>query len=493
MPLSPSPLMPGTSPLPTPGRRPPSGRALRTGALLAIPLLVVLLVGGQLMLPRIIFLAPGLLAQTGNSGGQSSNAAPFQGFTMQWTRRNTGGGFDTPASLENMTFEAKTFHMNAVIIPVVADMRIRSAPTIAWHPNDTGNKDTFDDSVYLRAISDARKAGLVPILELQVLQQDPLSTGSHGVVETSQLVGVAWSNLLSNITTFGSKDPVGVQEHKWFDAYTQFAVHFAQMSEQNHLPYFIIGDQLTNVAVDSAHTTAKADPKGIDHGVPGESFPTCAGRRDCGWRHVVHALRSSTYATFIGHTSQQGASYTGKLIYAASWGGAPEGVTQSEYDHIAWWDAVDYIGVDAFFPLTQNADVSVSDLVDAWNGKGLDLQGQGNIVSKLQQLSVNTQRTVLFTGAGYASVAGANSAPLIGSADCCDENEQLNDMQALFQAFSVAPFWEGVFWYGAMPVSPRSQQSNYKTSSYWGGDTLKTSKLAGQWLAQYYQPNPLKP
>lgn len=242
MPLSPAPLLPGTSPLPTPGRRPPERRALKVGALVAVPLMVVLLAGGQFMLPHILFLAPGFLAQTGNGQpGQAGGAAPFQGFTMTWTRRQSGGGFDTPASLDNMTFEAKTFHMNTVIIPVVADMSKRSSSSLSWHASDKDNKDSFDDSVYTQAISDARKAGLVPILELQVRQQDTLSTIRPGVInETSQWIGIAWSELSSDRTIFGDSNSIGVVEHQWFDNYTQFAVHYAQLSEQNHLPYFII-------------------------------------------------------------------------------------------------------------------------------------------------------------------------------------------------------------------------------------------------------------
>lgn len=492
MPLSPSPLLPGTSPLPTPGRRPPGRRALSMGALVAIPLLVALLAGGQLLLPRILFLAPGLLAQTSNTqAGQSSGTAPFQGFTMMWTRRQSGGGFNTPSSLDNMNFQAKTFNMNSVIIPVVADMPIRSSSYISWHSNDNGNKDTFADNVYIQAITDARKAGLVPILELELRQQDPLSVGSSGLNETSQLIGAAWSNLTSKYNIYGESDPIGVLEHKWFDNYTQFAAHYAQMSEQYHLPYFIIGDQLTNVTVDTSRTTAKNDPGGIDRGVPGESFPNCSGRRDCGWRHVVHALRSPTYASFNGHQSQTGGGYSGKLIYAASWSGASEGNQNSEYDHIAWWDAVDYIGVDAYFPLTQNADVTIADLVNAWHGKGLDLRGQGDIYGKMATLAQTFNRPVLFTGAGYVSVAGANGDPLGAPSQSTDQNEQLNDMRALVETFSAAPFWQGAFWYAERPLPTRSQRSDWKTSSYWGGDTLDSSKLAGKWLAQYYLPNPL--
>jgi hypothetical protein len=179
------------------------------------------------------------------------------------------------------------------------------------------------------------------------------------------------------------------------------------------------------------------------------------------------------------------------LIYAASWGGASEGATSSEFDHITWWDAVDYIGVDAYFPLTQNADVGVPDLVNAWHGKGLDLQGNGDIYGKLEKLASTFSRPILFTGAGYISAAGANGDPLGASSDSPDQNEQLNDFQALFQTFSAAPFWQGAIWYADQPLAARSARKDWQTSSYWGGDTLKDSKLAGQWLAQYYTASPL--
>jgi hypothetical protein len=366
-------------------------------------------------------------------------------------------------------------------------MPTRSLSYIAWHPNDSGNRDTFADNIYIQAINDARKAGLVPILELKLRQQDALS----GTNETPQLVGSIWSQLLSNLNIASAQDNIGVLEHRWFDNYTQFAVHYAQMSEQYHLPYFIIGDQLTNVTEDTARTNAKVDPGGIDHGVPGESFPNCAGRRDCGWRHVIHALKVSTYASFVGHQTQTGGGYTGKLIYAAAWNGASEGATDSEYNHITWWDAVDVIGVDAFFPLTQNADIGVNDLVNAWNGKGLDLQGQGDIVGNLATIASTFGRPVLFTAAGYKSATGANGDPLGAPSTSPDQFEQLNDMQALLQAFSSTPYWDGVLWYTEQPFTPRSSQPDWKSSTYWGGDTLAASKLSGQWLARYYTNNPL--
>ncbi len=494
MPLSPSPLLPGTSPLPVPGRRPPDRRSLRVGALVALPVLLVSLVVGQFVLPRLLFLAPGLQAVAGASNPVSAGGVSFQGFVYPWTRRMSGGGYNTPASLKNMQSQANIFHMNAVIIPVVADMPNRSDSPINWTAGKS--KDTLPDADYEQAIKDARKAGLVPILELVVLQQDPLSKSGTSANESSQLVGTGWVSFPSTQTinlSNGSSRAVGALEKGWFDNYTAFAVHFAQMSQRYHLPYFIIGDQLSNVSSDNSHTNAKADPKGIDHGVPGESFPNCTGRRDCEWRHVVHAIQSPTYATFNGHKSQDGGSYSGKLIYAASAVGASEGATEPEFEQITWWDAVSYIGVDAFFPLTQNADVSPDDLADAWHGNGVDLQGQKDIVSRLTKVSSTYDRPIVFTAAGYESELGSNGNPAhtTGGQSSPDNNEQLNDMQALYNVFSQEDWWAGVFWYADYPISPRSAQPNWDTSSNWAGDSLATSKPAGKWLAQVYQRSPL--
>lgn len=497
MPLSPAPLLPGTSPLPDPRGRPPSQRALRIGALAALPSLIALLVIGQLFLPQLLFLTPGFQARAGGGTNDdiTSGASTFQGFVYLWSRNMAknapqGSGFSQPASLQNMQSEADTFHMNSVIIPVVVDMPYRSESSLYWHASDKGNVSTLADADYVDAIHDALKAHLVPILELQVRQHDSASGGD----DSATLVGAGW-NFQSNVgigTSGGGSAKVGTLEQNWFDNYTAFAVYYAQMSQQYHLPYFIVGDELANVTVDTTYTSRKTDPRGIIN-VPGDPpCPGTAGRRECEWRHVIHAIRSPGYATINGHKSQTGGNYGGKLIYGAYWGVPSAGVQVSEFDNIGWWDAVDYIGVDAYFPLTQNlADLGVQDLERAWNGKFSPSGNQGDIVDRLAKVADAFNRPIVFTAAGYASAAGANagSSAIVDSKR--DDAEQLNDMQALVLTFIQEPWWVGVFWYADEPTAPRESQPNWGSSTAWAGNTLKTSKEAGQWLASYYQSNPL--
>lgn len=496
MPLSPAPLLPGSSPLPEPGRRPPDRRALWLGTLAMLPALIVALLSGPLLFPHLGFFVAQVQGQAG--GGVPAQAgAQFQGFVFNVAPGQSNGGYTAAASLQNMRSQADTFHMNAVIIPVIADMTLRSDSTLLWHAGQAGNTDTLAESAYIRAIQDARKAGLVPILELQVRQFDQLSGANH----SGALVGRAWFDSRSG-DPYGPRGiGVGVTEKTWIDNYTAFAAEYARLSQTYNLPYFIFGDGLTNVTTDTARTSAKSDPYGIDRGVPGESFPTCAGRRDCEWRHVIHALRSPNYASFIKHVGQQGGSYTGKLVYAASWGGVADGNALPEFEHITWWDAVDIIGVDAYFPLTRiSADVDVASLQQAWNGAlQTGASGQKNIAQRLADVSAQYNHSILFTAAGYASSPGANSSPAAlagqgsasGQTTPIDGVEQLNDMQALLATFNGLPWWLGVFWNGDEPIAPRYKQQSWASDSNWAGDTLQTSKPAGQWLATFYQRNPL--
>src|SRR5260370_40280300 len=87
MPLSPAPILPGGSPLPPAGQRPPDRRALRIAALVTLPLLIVVLAAGQLFMTQVVFFTPGLQAQANTRGG--GGRAPLRGVVYPWTRRGT--------------------------------------------------------------------------------------------------------------------------------------------------------------------------------------------------------------------------------------------------------------------------------------------------------------------------------------------------------------------------------------------------------------------
>jgi len=174
----------------------------------------------------------------------------------------------------------------------------------------------------------------------------------------------------------------------WFENYMTYIAHYAQLAETMRADLFVIGAELP---VASAH--------------------------DDEWRAVVAAVRQQ---------------YSGRITYAAHpW----------DVFSITWWDAVDVIGIDAYFPLTQADDPTLDELKHAWIP----------IVSQLEELSKKWNRPVLITEIGYPSIDGANYwggyiDPFCGDLHL-DLQEQADLYEALLTSFEGKPWWAGVFWW----------------------------------------------
>ena len=74
--------------------------------------------------------------------------------------------------------------------------------------------------------------------------------------------------------------------------------------------------------------------------------------------------------------------YTGHITYAANW---------SDYRRVPFWDALDVIGIQAYFPVSEVADPTGADIRSGWQ----------RIVVELRDYSHEQNRHVLFTELGY--------------------------------------------------------------------------------------------
>ncbi len=100
--------------------------------------------------------------------------------------------------------------------------------------------------------------------------------------------------------------------------------------------------------------------------------------RERDWRVVIAGVR---------------AVFHGPITYAANWGG--------EETRMRWWDAVDYIGVNAYYPLTKTTNPTVDELKDAWITK--------SYVGTLERLARTFNTQLILTEIGYRD--GAVGAP----------------------------------------------------------------------------------
>lgn len=188
------------------------------------------------------------------------------------------------------------------------------------------------------------------------------SEGDDGIREMARRAGrLGMEIILKPHIWIGDYDSEGQARHhvgfdsekdwqQWEDQYRQFIMHYARLSQEIDAPLLVIGTELAHAA---------------------QTRPSF-------WRGLIQKVRSV---------------YDGKLTYAANW--------YQAYQKVSFWDALDYIGVQAYFPISEAADPTRATLHEGWRTHA----------GELARLAERTNRPVLFTELGYRSVPYAAATP----------------------------------------------------------------------------------
>lgn len=168
---------------------------------------------------------------------------------------------------------------------------------------------------------------------------------------------------------------------RWFDGWTAYVLHHAALAEETGCRSLCIGLEFTKAT--------EANPGA--------------------WAEVARACRGV---------------FKGRLCYGANW--------YEEYSRFADWDALDCVGIHAYFPL---AGRTVEELEKAWDGH-FDTIGRAV-----------KGRPVVFTEAGYQAVAGATDRPWEQASGAADPEIQARAYEALLRAGARRPWFEGVYWW----------------------------------------------
>ena len=137
---------------------------------------------------------------------------------------------------------------------------------------------------------------------------------------------------------------------RWERSYRRFLMVYARLAREVDAEVLVLGTELSSVS-----TT-----------------------RPAYWRALADSVRSV---------------YDGRLTYAANW--------HREYREIEFWDALDYVGVQAYFPLAEGADPSLESLQARWQTHR----------AALKRVHERTGTPVLFTEIGYRSAPSAAETP----------------------------------------------------------------------------------
>ncbi len=120
--------------------------------------------------------------------------------------------------------------------------------------------------------------------------------------------------------------------------------------------------------------------------------------------------------------------YKGQLTYAANW---------DEYSRTPFWDQLDFIGVDAYFPLSEERFPTLEELKSGWQKWKV----------KLGELSNQKGNPVLFTEFGYRSMDYTAKKPWLVDRNEMDVNlqAQADATKAIFEEFWEEDWFAGGF------------------------------------------------
>lgn len=111
--------------------------------------------------------------------------------------------------------------------------------------------------------------------------------------------------------------------------------------------------------------------------------------------------------------------YSGKLTYAGNW---------DDFDKVMFWADLDYIGIDAYFPIVKTVKPSLGQLVKGWQPHK----------EKMDTISEMFSRPIVFTEYGYRSISGCAIKPW----DYSEEGRQNQKAQQLALNAFYHVFWD---------------------------------------------------
>jgi len=192
----------------------------------------------------------------------------------------------------------------------------------------------------------------------------------------------------------------------WFKSYNAFILKHAAIAEKFKVPLFCIGVEMIS-----------------------------ASSHEADWRSLIASVRK-IYSGKITYAGNWGTKY--QVTVAGKKGNIGEREVHGEIDDIKWLDALDIIGVDAYYFLTDVQDPSKQDLLDGW----------APIVPHLANIAAVQKKSIIFTEIGYRSIEGAAIHPGWWNTTVpINITQQALCYEAVFDAFEDQKWWEGIYWW----------------------------------------------
>lgn len=206
----------------------------------------------------------------------------------------------------------------------------------------------------------------------------------------------------------------------WFSNYLRFITHYALIAREENVEFFCIGTELAFAATQTIY-----------------------------WEE-----------TLIPETRKV---FPGQIVYAANW---------DEYSQVEFWDELDYIGIDSYFPLSNKDNPPLDELRAGWK----------KWLAEIESVQKKYDKPVIFTESGYCSADSAARKPweeaMSGNANTA---LQADCYRALLETFWDKPWFYGIYWWSWNTYAGSGGNNNKKFTPQ-NKPALEDMKL---WYNQY--------
>jgi len=226
--------------------------------------------------------------------------------------------------------------------------------------------------------------------ELRFLNQSPASETDVGTIYSARRAHAAGFHVLWKPHIWISGDswpgdiamPDDATWVAWFASYRRYIAHHAFLAEWAGCDLFSIGVEL------------------------GQTL-----ERKAEWEELIASVRTL---------------FSGAVTYSGNWFG--------DYDKAPFWDHLDFIGVDAYFPLSDEQNAQPATLA----------KGARGVAAQLKQAAERFGKPMILTEFGYAARSGAWVEPHTEGGDFSAEDQAVA-YNALFQALGRPAWLRGLF------------------------------------------------
>ena len=344
-----------------------------------------------------------------------------------------------PAPLPQPQTTASNLPTTSYVLPTQQSIRGFNL-AVWWH--DVLNQETTRASIGKMKETGANYFGLAPFWYQQTktstaIYRRPQKTATddsiRSAIRYAESIGrkVALKPMVDSEDGSWRGQFTPANANAWFQSYHDFILTFAHIAKDEGVDYLVIGTEFTTL-----------------------STPQYAQK----WRDIIRDIR---------------AIYSGPLTYAANWGTHDSG----EYSKITWWDALDSVGIDAYFPLSENNTPTVQSVAAAW---------KTNWFNDIKTLREQFNKPVLMTEIGYLSCDGAGKKPWQYPCNAGVDGQEQADLYE-----GTLSFWKDYDWMQGFLFWRWDPNPNAGGAS--DGDYMPQGKPAQDVLKQFWLAAPIPP